>query len=107
MISISRPHFNSADEYIQYVDDVLAAGKTPYEPATRAELEAVVERFPDYARRWLPSSDSLALIGLPAHFGRDIEPFSELFRERMLVTLQNDEEFCLALGHLADKGSQQ
>jgi hypothetical protein len=106
MLYEPRPRFNSADEYAEYVGNVLAAGKTPIEPATREELEAVIDQFPEYATRWLPSPDNLALINLPAHFGRDVEPFGELYRERLLVTLQADDEFCLALAHLVNRGGQ-
>lgn len=107
MICVKRPCFNSAEEYIEHVGDVLAAGKTPFPPATRKELEALVDHFPDYAKLCLPTPDNLALVRLPAHFGRDVEPFSELWREQLLVTLEADDELRRGVAYLVNREVQQ
>ena len=107
MLGEQRPQFNTEEEYIEHVQNALANGRTPWEPVTGSELQAVVEHFPDYAKRWLPSPRDLELLGLPPHLGRDVEPFGELWRERFLVTLTSDEELRLALAHLVSGRARQ
>jgi len=84
MIGDKRPWFDTAQEYLTHVEQALADGKPPWGPVKRSELETVLEHFPDYANRWLPSP-----------------------RERFLKTLADDVDFCLALKHLIDGGHGQ
>jgi hypothetical protein len=52
-----------------------------------------VERYPDIGRRYIPPPRELAMMGLPATFGKEPEPYSEHEQDRFLKTLQDDETF--------------
>ena len=83
----------TVEQYVAEVGQDLLRGITSRDPVTRDELEAVVEAYPDDAFRWIPNEKSRESMGLPAHFGRKVEPWGELEQERYLQTLVADETF--------------
>jgi hypothetical protein len=89
----------SVGEYLTHVKLALAAGRTVIGPETREQLEALMEAYPSIGRRFLPNKRALVAMGLPRWFGRDVEPFDELFQERFLATLKSDDGFRIAVRH--------
>jgi len=53
----TRPQFRNVEEYVDHVGAAIAAGVKPWEPATKQELQAVLEHFPETARAWIPSPE--------------------------------------------------
>ncbi|MSR59449.1 MAG: hypothetical protein EXS05_17700 [Planctomycetaceae bacterium] len=80
--------------------EALKAGKQPWEPLTRQELEAALDAFPQYAKRWLPTPENLALMGLSATFGREPETWDDDRQELFLATLERVDLFRAAVGNL-------
>jgi len=83
----------TVEQYVAEVGQCLRRGITPRDPVTRGELEAVVDAYPDDAGRWMPNEKSRESMGLPAHFGRQVQSWGELERDRFLQTLLHDDEF--------------
>jgi hypothetical protein len=94
----NRPYFDSPAEYASYAGQCWAGGKRPFPPRTVAELKAVNREYPDETRchfrmpqYWLREN------GLPDWFFDEIEPFGELWKERVLKTVEADPVFARAL----------
>ena len=107
MLLMHRPFFKTVNDYVHHLDESRANGREPWAPNTVAELEAALEHFPQHGRRCLPSPCELTLIGLPAHFGREVKPFPELFQERFLTTLEDDFEFRDAVNILLNRSNDK
>ena len=104
----SRPHFKNGEDWHRHYQSAIDHGNCPYPPVTREELEiadrhGLFEIYP----QWLPGPAGLALLGLAAWFGRRVEPFDELERERHLVTLEADPEYARAMYRLLKRGAGQ
>ena len=95
-----RPDFHGPDDYVEHVAMCLASGQEPFAPATIEELHAARERWPEYARRWLPSAEECVRIGIDHTIGQTIEPLSERAQDRLLVTLRDDFKFRVAVRNL-------
>ena len=91
-----RPEFHGPDDYVEHVKKCLESACEPFDPATIAELQAVLERLPEYARRWLPNADECSKLGIDPTIGQPVESLSELEQERLLVTLAKDDDFRVA-----------
>lgn len=102
--TFSRPRFPTVADYIDYVRESLESGRAPWEPATRPELEAVVQAFPHEAHRWLPTPEALDIAGLPEEFGKPVRLLPEAWRESFFETLLADAEFCRAVA-IAQRGA--
>lgn len=100
-----RRIFHGPDDYVDHVTTCLASGHEPFAPATIAELHAVLEQWPDYARRWLPSTKDCELLGIDLTIGQPVEPLSESEQERLLVALAKDDDFHVALRSLLIGGA--
>lgn len=96
----SRPYFEGPEQYLEHALDCLAAGCEPLPPETHDELLAVLNERPEYARRWLPSAKWCRLLGIDPDIGKPVEPLGERERERLLVTIRDDDEFRVALRFL-------
>lgn len=92
-----RPKYASPQEYVSAVGDALAAGLVPWQPATRDELIAVLDAFPDQAWRFRPGPSVMRCLGLPADYGRDPEPLDDREKDRLIATLLRDDDLRLAL----------
>ena len=95
-----KPDFTCAEEYVEYVRELMRLGHRPFGPTTADELIAVHEALPEYTRSqgWMPHHRQLEeMFGLPADYFDPIEPLTEREQERLLVTLANDDEFRAAL----------
>jgi hypothetical protein len=98
MNSISpRPDFEGPPQYVDHVADCIASGYEAFAPATIAELHAVLEAFPDFARRWLPPFDECERLGIDHTIGQPVEPLSDREFERLLLKLHTDPDARLAL----------
>jgi hypothetical protein len=95
-----RPEFHGPDDFVEHVAMCLASGYEPFDPATIAELHAALERWPEYARRWLPNAAECSKLGIDPTIGQAVEPLSEREQERSLVTLAKDCDFRLAFRSL-------
>ena len=102
--SIFRPTFADAGTYVAHVRCCLERGRRPWEPATIAELKAVVNEFHDEASRWLPSSRELSAMGLSPYFGRQAPAWGEAAQERLLATVEADPDFASAMRNLLLEG---
>jgi hypothetical protein len=92
-----RPNFASPSDYVAHVAaHQLQGSRRFFEPATVAELKAAVDAFPHLAPFLLPPPSTLELMGLPRWFGR-VQPFGDLFKERLVTSIQDDDDFRLAL----------
>lgn len=100
-----RLDFRGPDDYVEHVATSLASGHEPFAPATIAELEAALDQWPDYARRWLPPAEDCERLGIDRTIGQPVEPLSEREQERMLVTLAKDDDFRLAFRTLLMGGA--
>lgn len=99
-----RPAFHGPDDYIEHVAMCLASGHEPFAPETIAELEAALDHWPEYARRWLPPAEDCERLGIDLSIGRPVEPLSEREQDRFLVTLRDDDEFRVAVRNLLNGG---
>jgi hypothetical protein len=100
-----RPEFHGPDDYVEDVTKCLESGYEPFDPATIAELHAALERWPEYARRWLPNAAECLKLGIDPTIGQPVEPLSEREQERLLVTLAKDDDFRLAFRSLLFGGN--
>ena len=103
-----KPDFSSADEYVEYVRELMRLGKRPFGPTTADELIAVREALPDYTRSqgWMPHRRQLGeMFGLPEDYFDPIDPLSEREQERLLVTLDVDDDFRVAFRSLLMGGA--
>lgn len=91
----------SPEAYCNHVEHYLSLGYEPCAPSTVEELHAALERWPDYARRWLPSEADCIRLGI----GLPVTPLTELEQERLLITLRDDVEFRLAFRALLIEGT--
>ena len=96
----SRPDIHGPDDFVKHVADCLASGHDPFAPATIAELHSALERWPEYARRWLPSADECERLGIDHTIGQPVEPLTEKEQEKLLVTLASDDDFRVAFRSL-------
>ena len=92
-----RPDFHGPDNYLDYVADCLASGHTPHAPATKEELHAALEHWPEYARCWLPSPEECERLGIDDTIGQPVKPLSERKQDRWLMTLRDADEFRTAV----------
>ncbi|MFQ5733041.1 MAG: hypothetical protein ACE5KM_13955 [Planctomycetaceae bacterium] len=100
--------FHTAEEFIAAVDDARRHDHQPPDPVTRAEFLALADEFPDLARRYRPADPFwLEYMGLPRHYGLPIKPLDELWQERFLTTLDDDDDFRAAVAHLVLRGAVQ
>ncbi len=97
---MQRPSFRNTDDYLRHVQNCLDQGRTPWAPATRGELIAVVDAHPEIGRRFLPGADDLRALNLPGNFGREPKPFPEEWQEQFLATLSVDADFAKAVAVL-------
>ena len=101
MNSISpRADFNGPHQYVEHIANCLASGHEPFAPATIEDLHAALERWPVFARRWLPSADECERLGIDCAIGQPIEPLSDREQDRLLVTLRDNDVFCAAVRSL-------
>lgn len=71
------------------------------QPATGAELEAFCDVWPDRAHEVLPADDwVLESVGLSRHTGRNIEPYSIEWFERLLATVEKHSTLVRSLNVL-------
>ncbi len=95
-----RPDFHGPDDFVEHVAMCLASGYEPFDPATIAELHAALERWPEYARRWLPSVDECSKLGIDLTVGQLVKPLTDREQDRFLVTLRDNDEFRVAVRSL-------
>lgn len=100
-LSLNRPRFHSAEDWLSHYDYATRHGHRSWEPATRAEFliadeYGLLEIHPE----WIPCRMGLRLLGLPDCFGRTLEPYGEGFKERFLSTLNTDAGFASAILNL-------
>ena len=95
----------SPEAYCNHVEHWLSIGYDPCPPMTVAELHAALERWPDYARRWLPAEADCIRLGIDPTIDQPVEPLTEREQERLLVTLANDDDFRVAFNSLLMGGS--
>lgn len=96
-VAFDCPRYLCAADYIHDVRWAVRNGREIWPPATRAELEALIEEFPAIGRRYLPDAETLLRMGLPEHFGREVDRWSDLEQDRFLLTVQEDDQFREAL----------
>ncbi len=89
-------------EYVRHVGLAIMDGRGFDGPANREQLDALLAYNVGLARRHLPCAETLRCWGLPAHYGRDVPPFEELFKDRLLTTIIVDDEFRKALKAVLD-----
>ena len=87
----------TVEQYVAEVGQCILRGVTTRDPLTRGELEAAVDAYPDDAGRWIPDTESLKSLEIPAHFGGAVDPWGDLQRDRFLQTLVGDDEFWAAV----------
>ena len=103
----STQYFSNAEEwYTHYCRATDAGNGWQLQPLTREELElademGVLDRHP----YWLPSAETLKYFGLPAWFGRKVEPLDELGQERFLGALVEDDGFRSAVVRILKRGA--
>lgn len=95
-----RPDFHGPDDFVEHVAMCLASGYEPFDPATIAELHAALERWPEYARRWLPPFDECSKLGIDPTVGQLVEPLTDREQDRFLLTLRDNDEFRVAVRSL-------
>ncbi len=93
-----RPAFTSPEDWLAHYNEVVAAGRIPWPPETRDELLIADEHGILTDRPyWIPCSSGLHMLDLPNWFGRTLTPRSERWRERFIITMMEDSEFCSAV----------
>ena len=103
-----KPDFNSPDEYVEYVREMIRLGRRPFGPTIADELIAVRDALPDITRSqgWMPHRNQLdEMFGLPADYFDPIESLTEREQERLLVTLAKDDDFRVAFRSLLMGGA--
>lgn len=93
MTDFNRPRFPTVADYVDHICAAMKTGAQPWEPASRQELEAAVNAFPNQAYRWRPTTEALELAGLPETFGQPVQPFDERWCERFFETLRINDKF--------------
>lgn len=99
VVSVSPNYvFPDAESWLTNHYRLIALGERPFPPKTRNELllannEGLMEIYPE----WRPSQSALRMLGLPDNFGLPVEPFNPDWRDRFLVTLQEDDTFRAAI----------
>ncbi len=93
-----RPTFASPEDWLRHYDEVVAAGRVPWPPETRGELLiadelGILNDRPQY----IPGAIGLRILDLPNWFGRPLPGRSERWRERFIITMMEDPEFCSAV----------
>lgn len=83
------------EAYVAYCEGCFARGRTPdVGPANAEQLKAALREFPDKRMHFAPADPKwLELLGIPAWYGKPIQPFDELWKERFLQTLIDDDDF--------------
>lgn len=104
MLSTTNSAWISPEAYCNHVEHYLSLGYDPCPPSTVVELHAALERWPEYARRWLPPAEECERLGIDGTIGQRIEPLSEREQDRWLVTLRDDDEFRVAVRNLLTGG---
>ncbi len=107
IMSSNSPGWESPQAFCRHVAHYLSLGWEPCPPSTVEELNAALECWPEYARRWLPSEAECLLAGIDRSIGLPVEPLSEREQERLLVTLRDDLEFRLAVRAILLGGTAQ
>ena len=92
--------WRSPEAYCDHVAHYLAIDYEPCAPSTVEELHAALERWPDYARRWLPSEADCIRLGIDRTIGLKVAPLTEHEQDRILMTLRDDDEFRVAVRNL-------
>ena len=96
--------WTSTEAYCNHVEHYLSLGYEPCAPSTVEELHAALERFPDYARRWLPSEVDCIRLGIDRNIGLPVAPLTEHEQDRILMTFRDDDEFRVAVLNLLTGG---
>lgn len=100
LVCFERPHFPSVESYLASYEDAVRKGRKPWPPGTRGELVALVERYPDVGPRYLPGPAELERMGLPANFGRPVEPLDSRSREEFYEGLKADPPWARGIAHM-------
>ena len=58
--------WQSPEAYCEHIEHYLSLGWEPVPPSTVVELHAALEKFPKFARRWLPSQAECEWLGIDA-----------------------------------------
>jgi hypothetical protein len=95
----------SPQAYCRHVEHYLSIDYDPCPPSTVAELNAALERWPDYARRWLPSEAECIRFGIDRTLDFPVVPLTGQEQESLLATLRDDAEFRLACRALLTGGA--
>ncbi len=103
MISFDRPHFPNPESYLRHFEEAFTSGKTPWEPLTRDELLALAKKFPRLVQRFRPNAEGLRMLGLPANFGEEPQPFDADWQERFCATMLACPKFAKAVGYLVSQ----
>lgn len=96
LICFTRPEFPSAESFIESYRWAVENGREPWPPESRDEYLALSREFPSHAKRFRPSADDIARLGLPRNYGLPILPFGPEFRERLFATAEVDPQWARA-----------
>ena len=90
----SVPEFPDLESWLTQFLRCLETGCEPPPPSTREEF-LIADLHGVFGDRpyLIPNRRTLKFLGLPAWFGRHVEPLDELGREQFLRALKDDPEF--------------
>ncbi len=87
----------SPEAYCRHVEHYFSIGYEPCPPSTAEELNAALDRWPEYFRRFLPPEADCIRLGIERTIGLPVSPLTEREQERLLITIRDDGEFRAAL----------
>ncbi len=93
-----RPAFESPKHWLEHYNEAVTAGRVPWPPETQGEFLLADEHgLLDTHPYWIPCKVGLRMLGLREGFGRTLTAMSERWRERVIITMVEDSEFCSAV----------
>lgn len=107
MLPTENIRWSSTDAYCRHVEHYLSIDYDPSPPSTVEELQAALERWPEYAQRWLPSEAVCVRYRIEPTIGQPVTPLTEREQERLLITLRDDADFLLAFRALLVGGTAE
>lgn len=87
-------------EYLDQVSDSILNHYHCPEPIAVGELKALIARYPDLARGFLPAQPWRKQMGISDFACKEVPPFPVEFRERLIATVAADDDFRAALATL-------
>lgn len=83
----------SPEQYLEHVRRALLDARIPVDPPPWSGLEALHDRHPKIAARFMPAREHLDRAEFPSGWPKAAEPYNEGEQERLLETLATDKRF--------------